>query len=155
MKVLKWIIILIVVALVAGLIVGLTLYLTSSKDEGPKTYAFPKDFKIGAASASYQIEGGWDLDGKSENIWDTAVHENPDLIADRLNGDVGADSYHLYKDDVKALKDAGVRNFYFLECSSSVSPFLSCKFIAFLSPGLAYFPIMEQSIEQALIIITG
>lgn len=109
MKVIRWIIILVVVAIVAGLIVGLTLWITSPKGEDVETYKFPKDFKIGAASASYQIEGGWNLDGKTPNIWDTAVHANPDLIIDGSNGDVGADSYHFYKDDVKALKDAGVR----------------------------------------------
>lgn len=109
MKVLRWIIILLVIAIVVGLIVGLTLWITSPKDDDVETYKFPKDFMIGAASASYQIEGGWNLDGKSPNIWDTAVHTNPGLIIDNSSGDVGADSYHLYKEDVKALKDAGVR----------------------------------------------
>lgn len=111
MKVIRWIMIFLGVALIAGIIVGLVLWLTSSNDENGKTYSFPSDFKIGAASASYQIEGGWNLDGKTPNIWDTATHNNPDMIFDRSNGDVGPDSYHFYKEDVKALKDAGVRIF--------------------------------------------
>ena len=68
---------------------------------------------FGSASASYQIEGGWKNDGKGENIWDRATHEHPDLIAGNLkNGDVSANSYELYKEDVKALKLTGVRVLY-------------------------------------------
>lgn len=36
------------------------------------------------------------------------THQHPDWIADGLNGDVAADSYHLYKEDVRALKELGV-----------------------------------------------
>lgn len=48
------------------------------------------------------------MDGKSPNIWDNLTHEQPRLIADRTNGDIAADSYHFYMEDVKALKYAGV-----------------------------------------------
>jgi len=35
-------------------------------------FAFPDGFLLGAATASYQIEGGWDADGKAE--FNTLVH---------------------------------------------------------------------------------
>jgi beta-glucosidase/6-phospho-beta-glucosidase/beta-galactosidase len=55
------------------------------------------------------VSGAWNLDGKSPSIWDTLVHTQPELITDRSNADVGADSYHFYKEDVKAIKNAGVK----------------------------------------------
>ena len=37
------------------------------------------------------------------------VHTDPGSIANSHNGDVAADSYHNYKQDVAALKETGVR----------------------------------------------
>ena len=31
---------------------------------------FPSDFLWGAASAAYQVEGAWDVDGKGMTNWD-------------------------------------------------------------------------------------
>uniref|UniRef100_A0A336M514 CSON012226 protein n=1 Tax=Culicoides sonorensis TaxID=179676 RepID=A0A336M514_CULSO len=77
----------------------------------PSGTKFPEGFKFGAASAAYQIEGAWDADGKGENIWDWGTHTYPERIFDRSNGDVAANSYNLYQEDVKALRDVGF-NFY-------------------------------------------
>jgi hypothetical protein len=48
--------------------------------------------------------------GKGPNIWDTLTHEHPDYVVEGATGDVADDSYHLYKEDVKILKDLGVSN---------------------------------------------
>ncbi|CAB3365153.1 Hypothetical predicted protein [Cloeon dipterum] len=72
---------------------------------------FPDGFIWGAATAAYQIEGGWNEDGKGENIWDFMTHAFDGGIADYSTGDIAADSYHKYLDDVAALKETGV-NFY-------------------------------------------
>lgn len=93
------------------LMIGFSLLLMNSIkcDEREVFYNLPGDFKFGAASASYQIEGAWNVDGKTPSIWDTFTHDHPELIKDHSNADVGADSYHLFQKDIDALKEIGVR----------------------------------------------
>nr|AGP76182.1 beta-glucosidase 2 [Sphaerotermes sphaerothorax] len=74
---------------------------------------FPDGFLLGAATASYQIEGGWDAYGKGLNIWDTLTHEPWHLVEDTDTGDVADDSYHLYHEDVKWLKGMGAQWYRF------------------------------------------
>lgn len=57
--------------------------------------------------------GGWDADGKSENIWDRFTHEYPDRILNQDTGDIACDSYHKYPEDVQLLKDLGVTHYRF------------------------------------------
>ncbi|KAJ8976262.1 hypothetical protein NQ317_006340 [Molorchus minor] len=82
-------------------------------DEVINNKYFPDDFMFGSASASYQVEGAWNEDGKGENIWDHFVHTQPELIADKSNGDIACDSYHKYKEDVAILKEMGVSHYRF------------------------------------------
>lgn len=56
----------------------------------------------------HPISGGWNADGKGENIWDYALHMQPNLTSDGQNADVACDFYHKYKEDVLILKDLGV-----------------------------------------------
>ena len=60
---------------------------------------FAKDFVWGAATASYQIEGGAQEGGKGKSIWDVFSHE-PGRIYEGHTGDVACDSYHRYKEDI-------------------------------------------------------
>ena len=55
---------------------------------------FPKDFLWGAASASFQVEGARNEDGKTDSIWDAT---SPGHIKRNMNGDVTCDHYHRYK----------------------------------------------------------
>jgi hypothetical protein len=64
-----------------------------------KLFQFPKDFVLGAATASYQIEGAWDEDGKGESIWDRFSH-TPGKIENGDTGDVACDHYHRWADDI-------------------------------------------------------
>jgi beta-glucosidase len=73
---------------------------------------FPKDFLWGTATSSYQIEGAYNEDGKGESIWDRFSHE-PGKIKNNENGDIACDHYHLYKEDIKLLKQLGVNTYRF------------------------------------------
>ena len=55
--------------------------------------SFPKNFIWGAATASYQVEGGVYEDGCGASIWDTFSHM-PGKIKNGDTGDVACDSYH-------------------------------------------------------------
>ncbi|XP_050356277.1 myrosinase 1-like [Nymphalis io] len=75
--------------------------------------SFPPNFKFGAATAAYQIEGGWNADGKGENIWDRFVHVNPGKIKNNATGDVSADSYHNWREDVRIAAELGLQFYRF------------------------------------------
>ena len=62
---------------------------------------FPAGFAWGTATASYQIEGAVDEDGRSPSIWDTFSH-TPGKVQDGDTGDVADDHYHRYQEDVDA-----------------------------------------------------
>nr|CAB3263405.1 lactase-phlorizin hydrolase-like [Phallusia mammillata] len=71
---------------------------------------FRDDFLWGTATASYQIEGGWNEDGKSQSVWDKHAHTEG-KIDDQTNGDIACDSYHKYKDDVQIMKNLKVNSY--------------------------------------------
>ncbi|HVM32463.1 MAG TPA: GH1 family beta-glucosidase [bacterium] len=64
---------------------------------------FPKDFLWGAATASYQIEGAWNEDGRGESIWDRYAH-TPGKIKNGDTGDVACDHYHRWQEDLDLMK---------------------------------------------------
>ncbi|WP_019243332.1 MULTISPECIES: glycoside hydrolase family 1 protein [Bacillus] len=73
---------------------------------------FPKDFLFGAASASYQVEGAWNVDGKGETNWDV-FSKIPGKTFENTNGDVAVDHYHRYKEDVKLMAEMGLESYRF------------------------------------------
>uniref|UniRef100_A0A1B6D5W8 beta-glucosidase n=2 Tax=Clastoptera arizonana TaxID=38151 RepID=A0A1B6D5W8_9HEMI len=79
-------------------------------------------FLFGTASASYQVEGAWNANGKGENIWDRLVHTKPETVVDKDTGDVACDSYHKYKEDVQLIKYIGFDFYRFSISWSRVLP---------------------------------
>src|SRR5215468_3535275 len=73
---------------------------------------FPKGFYWGTATASYQIEGAWNEDGKGPSIWDTYAH-TPGKIKNGDTGDIANDHYHRYKEDVALMKRIGASAYRF------------------------------------------
>ena len=72
------------------------------------THDFPKNFLWGAATASYQIEGAWNEDGKGESVWDHFSH-TPGKIDNGDTGDVACDHYHRWPEDIQMMKDFGLQ----------------------------------------------
>jgi beta-glucosidase len=65
---------------------------------------FPDGFHWGTATASYQIEGAWQEDGKGESIWDRFSH-TPGKIHNGDTGDVACDSYHRFDEDIALMRE--------------------------------------------------
>ncbi|MDR2479765.1 MAG: beta-glucosidase [Treponema sp.] len=72
--------------------------------------SFPDNFVWGVATASYQIEGGADEDGKGKSIWDVFSHVKG-ATADGENGDTACDHYHRYGEDVQLMRSLGIKNY--------------------------------------------
>ena len=72
--------------------------------------AFPKGFRWGCATASYQVEGAANEDGRGPSNWDVWSH-TPGITVNGDTGDVADDSYHRYKEDVQLLKALGVSTY--------------------------------------------
>ena len=57
-----------------------------------KSIGFPTNFLWGSASAAYQVEGGWDADGKGISNWDKFVRI-PGKTFKATTGDKLSNSY--------------------------------------------------------------
>jgi beta-glucosidase len=73
---------------------------------------FPAGFAWGTATASYQIEGAVEEDGRGRSIWDTFC-SRPGAILNGDTGEVACDHYHRYREDVALLGYLGARFYRF------------------------------------------
>ncbi|MCX8112354.1 MAG: GH1 family beta-glucosidase [Bacteroidia bacterium] len=73
---------------------------------------FGADFSWGVAVSAYQIEGGWNADGKGPSIWDAFVRR-PGKIDRRETGDVACDFYNRYLEDIRLLRELRIPAFRF------------------------------------------
>ena len=104
---------------------------------------FPKDFMWGAASASYQVEGGWDEDGKGAGIWDVLY---PDHVAHNEHGHEACDHYRRFREDVAHMKALGLKTYRFSVSWPRVMP----EGIGRVNPaGLEFYKELVQELCQA------
>lgn len=110
-------------SLVIVCLLGLTAVVARAEFiEDTLTYGtFPQGFIWAAATASYQVEGAWNIDGRSPSIWDT-FSRVPGNIADGSSGDDACKSYQYYQQDVNLLKAMGVTHYRFSISWSRVWP---------------------------------
>jgi beta-glucosidase len=86
-----------------------------------KRGAFPDGFLWGMATASYQVEGAWNEDGKGESIWDRWTH-TVGKIRGAGTGDVACDHYHLYPQDIAMLKRLNQKSYRFSISWARIQP---------------------------------
>lgn len=84
------------------------MYKTAFK--GGLLMSFSETFLWGAATAAYQVEGAYDEDGKGPSIWD-ALSEGH--VAHGDNGNNSCDHYHHFREDVKIMKQLGLKAYRF------------------------------------------
>ena len=80
----------------------------ASRPETSGELKFPNAFVWGSATASYQVEGAPQEDGKGASIWDVFSH-TPGRIHSGENADVADDDYHRYKEDIGIMKKIGLK----------------------------------------------
>uniref|UniRef100_A0A673M2R3 beta-glucosidase n=1 Tax=Sinocyclocheilus rhinocerous TaxID=307959 RepID=A0A673M2R3_9TELE len=82
---------------------------------------FPEGFHWGVSSSAYQVEGGWNADGKGPSVWDTFT-QKPGNIPNNDNGDVACDSYNKIDEDLHMLRALKVKTYRFSLSWSRIFP---------------------------------
>ncbi len=82
---------------------------------------FPKGFFFGTATAAYQIEGGWNADGKGPSTWDMFAHK-PGKILNGENGDIACNTYHDFQTDIEIMSELELNAYRFSIAWSRVLP---------------------------------
>src|SRR5712691_5610990 len=83
---------------------------------------FPAGFAWGVATAAYQIEGAVAEDGRHASTWDTFCRK-PGAIRDGHTGDVAADHYHRWPEDVALMADLGIGAYRLSLAWTRIQPF--------------------------------
>ena len=87
----------------------------------PALSGLPETFLFGASTASYQIEGATEADGRGRSVWDTFCAETG-RIADGSSGAEACDHYHRYVEDVALMKGLGLDGYRFSVAWPRVQP---------------------------------
>lgn len=85
---------------------------TGEADYRDSGLEFPKEFVIGSATASYQIEGAAEEDGRGPSIWDV-FSRTPGKVYRGHTGDVADDHYHRLESDLDLMARLGLEAYRF------------------------------------------
>jgi beta-glucosidase len=106
---------------------------------------FPSGFAWGVATAAYQIEGAVAEDGRGDSIWDTFCRQ-PGAIRDGQTGDIAADHYHRWQEDVDLMARLGIRTYRFSVGWPRIQPAGSG---AVNTPGLDFYDRLTDALLAA------
>jgi len=106
---------------------------------------FPEGFLWGAATAAYQIEGAANEGGRGPSIWDTFSHTDGMTLKGET-GDVAADHYNRFEEDVEILSELGVDAYRFSVAWSRILPEGTG---AVNDEGVAFYRRLSESLQSA------
>lgn len=78
----------------------------------------PDNFLWGASTSAYQVEGGWNIDGKGPSVIDART-EYPEGTTDFT---VASDHYHRYAEDVELFAELGLKAYRFSIAWTRIQP---------------------------------
>jgi beta-glucosidase len=112
---------------------------------------FPEQFRWGAATSAYQVEGSPLADGAGPSIWHRFSH-TPGATLDGATGDRACDHYRRMRDDVALMRDLGLGAYRFSVSWARVLPEGTGRVNA---AGLAFYDrlvdtLLEHGIEPFL-----
>ena len=81
----------------------------------------PRELRLGAATAAYQIEGAAAVDGRGASIWD-AFCRVPGAVDGGDSGDVACDHYHRWREDLDLMAGLGLETYRFSIAWPRVQP---------------------------------
>lgn len=122
---------------------------------------FPTNFLWGSATSSHQVEGGlknnWSLWEKenAKRLSESVLNNRPWFLTNEKNyneaidsnnyiSGIAADSYNRYKEDVKILKELGLKSYRFSVDWSRIEP----EEGVFSKEGLAYYKSLVEELKK-------
>lgn len=76
-------------------------------------YSFPKEFKIGATGAAWQMEGETGKKPHQKHFPHLMYNAYPERWHNGVGPDIASDFYYRYKEDIKLFKQVGINQYRF------------------------------------------
>ena len=94
---------------------------------------FQKDFVWGVATASYQIEGAWNEDGKGESVWTamqfgTVLRQIAELA--ELRGEDSKKYLDIYEEQKKLVNNVAWDGEWYIRCISDEGLFIGSRAVS-------------------------